>query len=211
MTTMAFGTRRGVFVDVATLPAPERKPLLADQLGAFEALDLLYRSLCAILYNYVPTSGHPAARSPRAASWPASCSTPWTTTSRGPTARTPTSSPTPPATRRWASTRCGRCATRSRGWRRPELLPDDVQLAPAARGPAGLPPQPGDRARRSSRSIGAKALDGHPDAGDARSCGSRPGASGVGVASSIGLALGGRATTTARTRRASTSWRARAG
>jgi transketolase len=59
MTTMTFGARRGVFVDVATLPAAERKPLPAVHLGAFEALDLLYRALCAILYNYVPMSGHP--------------------------------------------------------------------------------------------------------------------------------------------------------
>ncbi len=59
MTTMTFGTRRGVFVDVSTLPAAERKPLPAVHVGAFEALDLLYRALCAILYNYVPMSGHP--------------------------------------------------------------------------------------------------------------------------------------------------------
>src|ERR1019366_6896462 len=27
--------------------------------AAFETLDRVYRALCAILYNYVPTSGHP--------------------------------------------------------------------------------------------------------------------------------------------------------
>ncbi len=59
MTTMAFGPRRGVFVDLATLRAPDLEPLPAEQLEAFEALDLLYRALCAILYNYVPMSGHP--------------------------------------------------------------------------------------------------------------------------------------------------------
>jgi transketolase len=59
MTTMAFGTRRAVFVDLAALPAPELEPLVAERLEAFEALDLLYRALCAILYNYVPMSGHP--------------------------------------------------------------------------------------------------------------------------------------------------------
>ena len=57
--TMAFGPRRGTFVDVANLPSPAREPLAPDQLEAFEALDLLYRSLCAVLYNYVPMSGHP--------------------------------------------------------------------------------------------------------------------------------------------------------
>jgi transketolase len=34
-------------------------PLAAAELAAFETFDMLYRSLCALLYNYVPTSGHP--------------------------------------------------------------------------------------------------------------------------------------------------------
>ncbi|HZK79036.1 MAG TPA: hypothetical protein VFC35_09010 [Gemmatimonadaceae bacterium] len=34
-------------------------PLSAQEVEAFEALDLIYRSLCAMVYNYVPTSGHP--------------------------------------------------------------------------------------------------------------------------------------------------------
>lgn len=37
----------------------EDGPLGAGELGAFETLDMLYRSLCALLYNHVPTSGHP--------------------------------------------------------------------------------------------------------------------------------------------------------
>ena len=43
--------RRGVFL----------KPALskAADLPFFEDLDLVYRTLCAILFNYVPTSGHP--------------------------------------------------------------------------------------------------------------------------------------------------------
>jgi transketolase len=58
---MAFvlGSRRGetIGVDAATPPAP---PSLANEgRWQFEELDLLYRSLCAILYNYVPMSGHP--------------------------------------------------------------------------------------------------------------------------------------------------------
>jgi transketolase len=57
--TMPIGPRRGTFLDVTSLPAPARKPLAPEALSAFGALDLLYRSLCAILYNYVPTSGHP--------------------------------------------------------------------------------------------------------------------------------------------------------
>jgi transketolase len=59
MATMTFGPRRGTFVDVTTLSAPVQEPLSSEQIEAFEALDLLYRALCAILYNYVPMSGHP--------------------------------------------------------------------------------------------------------------------------------------------------------
>jgi transketolase len=58
---MAFtrGFRRGetVGIDAAPLPAPPS--LASDERRHFEELDLLYRSLCAILYNYVPMSGHP--------------------------------------------------------------------------------------------------------------------------------------------------------
>jgi transketolase len=57
--TMPFGPRRGTFVDVTALPPSAREPLAPEQLEAFEAVDTLYRALCAILYNYVPTSGHP--------------------------------------------------------------------------------------------------------------------------------------------------------
>jgi transketolase len=32
---------------------------MADEVMDFEAFDLIYRSLCALLFNYVPTSGHP--------------------------------------------------------------------------------------------------------------------------------------------------------
>ena len=37
----------------------ERAPLDAGTLEHFEALDVLYRSLCALMFNYAPTSGHP--------------------------------------------------------------------------------------------------------------------------------------------------------
>ncbi len=51
------GPRRGVYIDIST-EKPE-KPLAAEALKHFEQLDLIYRSLCAMLYNYVPMSGHP--------------------------------------------------------------------------------------------------------------------------------------------------------
>ena len=133
----------------------------------------------------------PGARSPRAASSRGSSSTRWTTSSRSPTARTPTSSPTRPATRRWASTRCGRCATSSPASATRRSCPTDAADAPAPRGPARLPPQPDRRATPLFRKFGAKALDGHPTPATPFVKLST-GASGVGVASSIGLALAAR-------------------
>lgn len=53
--TIAFGQRRAQWIRLADA-AP---PLTAPELAHFEAVDLFYRSLCALLYNYVPMSGHP--------------------------------------------------------------------------------------------------------------------------------------------------------
>ena len=44
-------------VDQARRTSPRRSR--AEDLARFEAVDLFYRSLCALLYNYVPMSGHP--------------------------------------------------------------------------------------------------------------------------------------------------------
>ena len=55
--SVAFGPRRSVFMDVHEDGASS--PLSDGELAAFERMDLLYRSLCAMLYNYVPMSGHP--------------------------------------------------------------------------------------------------------------------------------------------------------
>ncbi|HEU4880404.1 MAG TPA: hypothetical protein VFT21_13165 [Gemmatimonadaceae bacterium] len=51
-----FGARRGVYIDMTD---DDSMPLSAQDIEVFEALDLIYRSLCAMMYNYVPTSGHP--------------------------------------------------------------------------------------------------------------------------------------------------------
>ncbi len=51
----ALGRRRGIYIAITE----EEKPLSPEQLSLFEAYDLIYRSLCALLFNYVPTSGHP--------------------------------------------------------------------------------------------------------------------------------------------------------
>ncbi len=54
-----FAARRGVFVDVRDDGLPPVDTLGHQDSEAFKALDRLYRALCAILYNYVPQSGHP--------------------------------------------------------------------------------------------------------------------------------------------------------
>ncbi len=58
---MAFtlGPRRGIYIDISETMKTEGKRLSAEEVKHFETFDLIYRSLCALLYNYVPTSGHP--------------------------------------------------------------------------------------------------------------------------------------------------------
>jgi len=55
----AFGPRRAAYVDLKAVTEPDERALSADDLAHFERLDLVYRSMCAVLYNYVPMSGHP--------------------------------------------------------------------------------------------------------------------------------------------------------
>jgi len=56
---LTFGQRRGVYVDARDLLEDGAPPLAAEQVATLEGFDLAYRSLCALLYNYVPMSGHP--------------------------------------------------------------------------------------------------------------------------------------------------------
>lgn len=51
-----FGAHRGQWIDIGeNTPLP----LSVQEVEAFETLDMIYRSLCAMMYNYVPMSGHP--------------------------------------------------------------------------------------------------------------------------------------------------------
>ncbi len=54
-----FGPRRGVYLDITEEMKQSAAPLTEQQLARFESFDLVYRSLCAVMYNYVPMSGHP--------------------------------------------------------------------------------------------------------------------------------------------------------
>ncbi len=53
------GPRRATYVDISEELKDGKAPFSSDDLAVFEQLDLIYRTLCAILYNYVPMSGHP--------------------------------------------------------------------------------------------------------------------------------------------------------
>ncbi len=55
---LEFGSRRGVYIDISELPDQPR-PVSAETLNALNKYDLWYRTLCSVLYNFVPTSGHP--------------------------------------------------------------------------------------------------------------------------------------------------------
>ncbi len=57
--TLKFGPRRGTYIDISRELRGREKPLSTDELRDFERFDLIYRSLCTLLFNYVPVSGHP--------------------------------------------------------------------------------------------------------------------------------------------------------
>jgi transketolase len=57
--TFTLGPRRAVYLDITEELAKGELPLSQDELSVFERFDLTYRTLCAILYNYAPMSGHP--------------------------------------------------------------------------------------------------------------------------------------------------------
>ncbi|HZD05499.1 MAG TPA: hypothetical protein VE173_11285, partial [Longimicrobiales bacterium] len=54
--SVRFGPRRGEWIEVGEAGMGEPTP---REWEAWERFDLVYRTLCAILYNYAPTSGHP--------------------------------------------------------------------------------------------------------------------------------------------------------
>ncbi len=56
--TLTFGPRRGKYIDISDEVKTD-KPLSDEEVKYLEAYDLVYRSMCAVMYNYVPMSGHP--------------------------------------------------------------------------------------------------------------------------------------------------------
>ena len=56
--TFSMGPRRAVFIDLEG-DLQRENDIPQTEYEAFEFLDLVYRTLCAVLFNFVPTSGHP--------------------------------------------------------------------------------------------------------------------------------------------------------
>jgi transketolase len=54
-----FGARRGTYCDVTEETGKGKSPVSASQIELLEGFDLIYRTLCTLLFNYVPASGHP--------------------------------------------------------------------------------------------------------------------------------------------------------
>ncbi len=54
-----FGNKRAIYVDVTHYARRARYALGGREAALLEKLDVVYRTLVALLYNYVPTSGHP--------------------------------------------------------------------------------------------------------------------------------------------------------
>ena len=52
-------SRRGTYVDITDELKNGKPPVSQGQVARLEEFDLVYRTLCALLFNYVPLSGHP--------------------------------------------------------------------------------------------------------------------------------------------------------
>ena len=186
----AFGPRRGEYIDIGETLSGRGAALRAEELAHLEAFDLIYRSLCALLYNYVPMSGHPGGSISSGRFVAGSSST------RGLRPRRPR-----PRGRRHRLYAAGHKAM---GLYAMWALRDEVAARRASRrccrptrssacGSRTCSASAATRSprRRCSASFRAKALDGHPTPATPFVRLST-GASGVGVASSIGLAFGAR-------------------
>jgi transketolase len=59
MMTLQFGPRRAVYINILEDKSTNQTPLAPETLKIFEDFDRVYRTLCAVMFNYVPLSGHP--------------------------------------------------------------------------------------------------------------------------------------------------------
>ena len=187
--SFTFGPRRASYVDITEV-MPAGGPLTPAELAHFETFDLLYRSLCALLFNYVPTSGHPggsisSGRFVDAILFDA------LDYDLGDPDR-PDADLITYAAGHKAMGLYAMWALRDEvgGGGRPGLLPASLKQRLRLEDLLGFRRNP-ITATPLFREFGAKALDGHPTPATPFVRLST-GASGVGVASSIGLAIGAR-------------------
>ena len=52
--TFTLGPRRGIYCDATDLLKDGKPPVAAKQIKLLEEFDLIYRTLCMLLFNYVP-------------------------------------------------------------------------------------------------------------------------------------------------------------
>lgn len=184
--SIVFGKRRASWIRIGG----GKPPLTPEELAHFEATDLFYRSLCALLYNYVPLSGHPGG---------SISSGRFVAGLLFDAALYELARPD----REDADVVSYAAGHKAMGLYAMWALRDEIARVGDA---ALLPPTPRERLRLEDllgfrrnptaatplfRKFGAKALDGHPTPATPFVRLST-GASGVGVASSIGLALAAR-------------------
>jgi transketolase len=55
--SLSLGPRRGVYIEI--LPEIDKFDISDETIRMYDDYDLIYRTLCGILYNFVPKSGHP--------------------------------------------------------------------------------------------------------------------------------------------------------
>ncbi|HLE43061.1 MAG TPA: hypothetical protein VJB36_03510 [Methylomirabilota bacterium] len=188
--TVAFGPRRATVVTVAGQMGRDTAPLGPAEVAHFETLDVVYRSLCALLYNYVPTSGHPGGSVSSGRLLAGLCFDALEYDLGRPDRED--ADVISFAAGHKAMGLYAMWALRDEVARlaAPELLPEDPRHRLRLADLLGFRRSPATRTPLFTR-FGAKALDGHPTP-------TTPfvrlstGASGVGLASSIGLALGAR-------------------
>lgn len=183
----AFGARRATYVDIGAA-AGKSEPVEPGMRDALEFVDAAYRSLCAMLYNFAPGSGHPggsisSGRLCQALVFGAMDYDP--------------ANPEEPAADLISYSAGHKALGLYALWAlrtevaritRPELLPGDERFRFRLEDLLGFRRNP-EHGTPLFRSFGSRALDGHPTP-------ATPflklatGASGVGFAASVGLALG---------------------
>ncbi len=187
--TFQFGPRRGTYIDVADI-LRDGAPLTTADVDHFETIDLVYRSLCALLFNYVPTSGHPGG-SISSGRIVAALLFDSLAVDLGQPDREDADIVSYAAGHK-AMGLYAMWAIRDEVARlgAPDLLPVDPRLRLRFEDLLGFRRNPMTRTPLVKR-FGSKALDGHPTPATAF-VRLATGASGVGVASSLGLAFGAR-------------------